>query len=149
MNVLNHQEYWYLLWLVDLEKNDVKISVMISWFGKRIMFRLRLIFLYGMNVRPGIIQITLLSILEGNNWPKVSMWLAAVQNYDVFFSLKQYFQSSLEGNQDIIYINGTGFLLWHLLIKSAKHQAWTAATCSPLSQVLYVLTICKSALAFK
>jgi hypothetical protein len=136
MNVLNHQEHWYLLWLVDLEKNNVQIM---TW----------LIFLYGMNVRPGIIQITLLSILEGNNWPKVSMWLAAVQNYDVFFSLKQYFQSSLEENQDIIYINGTGFLLWHLLIKSAKHQAWTAATCSPLSQVVYMLTICKSALAFK
>jgi len=107
MNVLNHQEHWYLLWLVDLEKNNVQIM---TW----------LIFLYGMNVRPGIIQITLLSILEGNNWPKVSMWLAAVQNYDVFFSLKQYFQSSLEENQDIIYINGTGFLLWHLTNQICK-----------------------------
>lgn len=57
-----------------------------------------------MNVRPEIIRITLLSILEGNNWPKVSMRLAEVQNYDVFFSLKQYFQSSLKENQDILYI---------------------------------------------
>lgn len=137
---------WWMLWII---KN---IDICYDWLiWKRIMFGLwhDWFFFYGMNVRPGIIQITLLSILEGNNWPKVSMWLAEVQNYDVFFSLKQYFQSSLEENQDIIYINGTGFLLWHLLIKSAKHQAWTAATCSPLSQVLYMLTICKSALAFK